>query len=78
MKLEDIHIASSPLTDRLYLGTLSKKDPGLWTSKVDCTSAFIGALMHWTPPGIVRLVTDNHGNQFEIEVRKIGQAEGKA
>ena len=71
MKLDDIKIAPSPLTDRMYLGTVSKKDSGLWSSKVDCTSLFLGALMSWTPPGSIRMVNDNHGNQYEIEVRKI-------
>lgn len=71
MKLEAIHIGASPLTDRIYLGTVSKRSPGVWSSKVDCTSQFIGALMDWTPHGTVRVVTDNHGNTYEIEVRKL-------
>lgn len=69
--LEKIVIGASPLTDRMYLGMVSKSDPGLWTSKVDCTSVFLAALMDWTPPGTVRLVNDNKGNQFEIEIRKV-------
>ena len=60
-KLEDIHIASSPLTDRMYIGTLSKRDPGAWSQKRDCTGVFLGALMGWCEPGTVRIVTDNHG-----------------
>lgn len=71
MKLEDLHIGVSPLTDRLYLGTVSKKDRSTWASKVDCTSTFIGALMDWAPPGTARMVTDSHGNRFEVEVRKL-------
>lgn len=71
MKLEDLHIGASPLTDRLYLGTVSKRDRATWSTKVDVTSKFIGALMDWTPPGTIRMVTDNHGNQYEIEVRKM-------
>lgn len=75
MKLEDIKIASSPLTDRMYLGIVSKKDAEIWASKVDCTSLFLGALMNWTPPGTIRVVNDNNGNQYEIEVRKIESRE---
>ena len=71
MKLEDLHIGVSPLTDTVYMGTVSKRDRGAWASKVDCTSKFIGALMDWTPPGTVRMVNDNHGNRYEIEVRKL-------
>lgn len=70
-RLESIQIGASPLTDRMYLGTVYAKEPGLWLNKVDCTSKFLGALMDWTPPGTVRLITDNHGNSFEIEVRKV-------
>ncbi len=76
MKLDDIHIGVSPLTDTIYLGTVSKRDRGAWSSKVDCTSTFIGALMDWVPPGTVRLVSNNRGDQYEIEVRKVGQKEG--
>lgn len=75
-RLEAITIGASPLTDRMYLGTVSAKDPGLWTSKVDCTSKFLGALMDWTPPGTIRVITDNHGNSFEIEVRKVAATQG--
>ncbi len=71
MKLEDLHIGVSPLTDRIYMGTVSKRDRSAWASKVDCTSKFIAAVMDWTPPGTVRLVSDNKGNRYEIEVRKI-------
>jgi len=71
MKLDELHIGASPLTDRIYLGTVSKRDRRAWSTKVDCTSTFIGALMEWTPPGTVRLVNDNHGNSYEIEVRKL-------
>jgi len=28
MKLEDLHIGVSPLTDTIYLGTVSKRDRG--------------------------------------------------
>jgi PKD repeat protein len=73
MNLEDLHIACSPLTDTISMGTVSKTRPGTWLRKVDCTSKFIGALMHWTPPGTVRTIRDNHGNQYEIEVRAIGK-----
>ncbi len=77
MKLDDIHIGVSPLTDTIYIGTVSKRDRRAWFSKVDCTSMFIGALMDWVPPGTIRLVSNNRGDQYEIEVRAIVKAEGK-
>lgn len=70
-RLEDIHIASSPLTDRVYIGTLSRREPGVWANKRDCTSVFLGALMGWCEPGTVRIITDNRGGRYEIEVRKV-------
>jgi hypothetical protein len=71
MRLEDLHIGVSPLTDTIYMGTVSKRDRGAWASKVDCTSKFIGALMDWIPHGTVRTISDNQGNRYEIEVRKL-------
>ena len=71
MRLEDFHIGVSPLTNKIYLGTVSKRDRGVWQNKVDCTGKFIGALMEWAPPGLVRMVNDNQGNRYEIEIRKI-------
>jgi hypothetical protein len=70
-QLEKIAFGASPLTDRMYLGTVSARDAGLWASKIDCTSKFLAALMDWTPPGTIRTITDNHGNTFEVEVRKV-------
>jgi hypothetical protein len=78
MNLDDIHIGVSPLTDTIYIGTVSKRERGVWASKVECTGKFLGALMEWNPPGTIRTITDNHGNQYEIEVRKIAKAEGQA
>lgn len=72
-KLDDIVIGVSPLTDRIYLGTISKRDHTAWNKKRDATSGFIRALMEWIPPGIVRTVSDTHGNLYEIEVRKVSK-----
>ena len=77
MNFGNIHIGVSPLTDRIYLGTVSKRDSSTWASKVDCTSTFIGALMDWSPPGTIRMVTDSRGNQYEIEIRKVVKAIGE-
>ena len=76
MKLDDIHIGVSPLTDRIYLGTVSKRSPDTWASKVDCTGKFLKALMEWNPPGITSTVTDNKGNTYEVEVRQIRKGSG--
>lgn len=68
--LKDIHIAASPLTDRIYIGTVDRSGKS-WAQKHDATSTFIAALMDWTPPGTVRMVADSKGGQYEIEVRKL-------
>lgn len=72
-KLEDIEIGVSPLTDRVYLGTVSKKDRGLWLQKTDCVSTFCAALFAWVPPGTVRVIDGSDGQRFEIEVRKVNK-----
>jgi hypothetical protein len=71
MRLEEIHIGASP--SRIYLGRVSKNDPGAWAKKLDCTNAFVCALMEWSPPGTTRTITDNFGGKYEIEIRRIAK-----
>lgn len=73
--LEDIKIGISPLTNRIYLGKVSSKDKSLWTSKVDCTSNFIGALLQWVPPGKTQEITCSSGEVFEVTMRRSNQNE---
>ena len=75
MKLDNLHIGVSPLTDRIYLGTLSKRERNTWASKIDFTSKFLGALMDWIPPGTVQMITDSQGTSYEIQVRKMPDQE---
>lgn len=74
--LDNIKLGVSPLTDRIYLGTVSKKDPSLWLSKVDATSQFIANLLTWTEPGSVRKVVSSDGAEYEIEVRCVKRPNG--
>jgi len=74
--LEQVRIGVSPLTDRIYIGTVSKKDPTLWLSKVDATSQFIANLLTWAEPGTVRTVVGNDGSEFEITVKRTKPANG--
>lgn len=71
MHLDELHIGASPLTDRIYLGTVSDCDRGMWSRKVDFTDKFIGALMALAPRGAIRTVVDSRGNRYEIQVRKL-------
>jgi len=71
MKLDDISIAPSPLTERIYIGTISKRDHSVWNQKRDFTSNFLRALMEWTPPGSIRPFQDNAGNMYELQIKKV-------
>ena len=70
MKLDDIRISLGYMTDDIYIGTLNKGS-SMYRNKRCITSDFIRCVMEWTPPGTIRGVVDNDGNQYEIEVRKI-------
>lgn len=78
MKLADLHIAVSPLTERIYMGTLDKRHPDQWSSKIDFTSKFLGVLMVWCPAGTRRVITDNKGNRYEILVRELPTEEDQS
>lgn len=69
MKLADIRLGVSPLTDAVMMGTI--KDAVTWREKRDCTSDFCAALFTWVHPGSVREIHSSSGKQFEIEVREI-------
>ena len=68
MKLEDIEIGHSPLTNTIYLGQTSKKNPDVWNLKRDCTQQFLAVLMAWCPPGDKRVITRQDGQKFTIRV----------
>jgi hypothetical protein len=70
VKLDDVKLGVSPLTDTMYMGTVSKKDPCLWLQKREATSDFCGALLSWIPPGSTRTIRSSNGAWYEIEVRQ--------
>lgn len=69
MKLADIKLGVSPITDTVMLGTLM--DANTWREKRDATSDFCAALITWVPPGNIREICSSGGNRYEIEVREI-------
>lgn len=77
-KLEDIRLGVSPLTDRVYLGTVSKRDPGAWAQKRDAVSDLCQAVLTWVPPGTAREIVSSDGTRYEIEVRELKPAQGDA
>ena len=74
MKLEDIKLGVSPLTDTVFMGTVSKRDPGLWLVKREATSELCRALLTWVPPGSIRTIRGSNGKSYEIEVREVQPA----
>lgn len=69
-KLEDIRLGVSPLTDRVYMGTVSKTDRSRWLQKRDATSDLCQAVLTWIEPGTIRTV-EGGGKRYEIEVREL-------
>lgn len=68
MTLEDIELGVSPLTNTIYMGKTSKKNPEVWNLKRDCTASFLSALMTWCPPGDKRVITRGDGQMFTIRI----------
>ena len=69
MKLIDIRLGVSPLTDCVMMGTIVNDRQ--WKEKRDATSDFCGALLTWIEPGTTRTIRSSTGETFEVEVRKI-------
>ena len=76
MRLSDIKLGVSPLTDRVMLGTLINETT--WRQKRDATNDFCGILLTWCEPGTVRTIKNSTGETFEIIVRKVGAKKGEA
>lgn len=68
--LDQIRIGVSLISDRVYLGTVSKRDKSVWLQKVDATSQFIGNLLTWVEPGSTRIVSCSDGSEYEVTVRQ--------
>lgn len=69
MRLDRVKLGVSPITDKVYLGTLAKNDPGCWAEKREATSDFCQCLLTWVPPGTIREISSSTGARYEIEVR---------
>jgi hypothetical protein len=73
MKLEDIRLGASPLTDRVYLGVVSGTET--WKQKRDCTSDLLRVILEWLggEEGGIREFSDDTGQQYVLEARKVAQ-----
>ncbi len=75
MKVEDLHLALSPLTDTIYVGTLNKKGD-TWLKKKDVTNEFITAVIQkWS--GYTQTLTDSNGDKHEISIKTTKKGESK-
>lgn len=69
-----LHIATSPLTNTIFAGTVAK-DGCSWSRKVDVTGAACGAVAeHVMAHGNPVVVTCNGKPAFEITVRDLREA----
>lgn len=70
MKITDVRLAVSPITDTVMAGTIMP-DGVTWREKHDCTNDFFAALLVLVPPGAVREINSSSGKRYEIKVVEI-------
>jgi hypothetical protein len=69
MKVEEIRLGKSALTDNIYAGKLDKAGIG-FTQKVDVTGDFIGAaIARWN--GFKETLTCSDGKKYEISIKEL-------
>ncbi len=75
MKVSDIRLGHSPLTDKIYAGRLNK-DGAKWLEKTDVTNDFIhAAIGRWS--GYKEKITGPDGEMYEFNVNKIESEQGE-
>lgn len=60
-----------PLSNRIYVGRINKTGDAWVGGKTDVTGDVVGAVIQMVGCGMTLTVTDNHGDQFEITVKKV-------
>ena len=75
-KLEDVHIWVSPVTKKVYIGTLRfEMENGYFRakSKVDRTSEFLGAMIELLKlhGGKITVVEDDTGKKFIVRIEEV-------
>lgn len=68
MKLDDIVLYHSSLTDRVFIGVKDRLYPDTVREKRDITSQFIRTLLGYVPPNMAATIKDDKGNLYEIQV----------
>ena len=69
VELEKLRLGGSPLSDRVYAGTLTPSGK-VWREKTDVTNDFLTvAIARWS--GKVETIEDEEGKKYEITVKEI-------
>lgn len=69
-------IGYSPLTEKVYLGNVSKKNPNQWVgNKEDITNIFIQVLLQKFEPGTESIIAVDGKNKYKITVTEIEEEE---
>lgn len=69
MKLEELRLMKSAITDNFYVGKPSK-DGLTWSSKIDVTNDFLACVLaRWA--GYTENITCDNGKKYEIAVKEI-------
>ncbi len=69
MRIEQIHLAKSALTDQIYVGILDK-DGLSWKDKKEVTNEFIAvAIQRWG--GFEETITGSSGKVYRISIKEI-------
>ena len=70
MKIKDIHITKSAIGDKIYVCTISKKNPCLMLQKEDRTNEFLRAVIdRWE--GYEETISNDKGEKFKISCKKV-------
>ncbi len=69
MKVEQIQLGVSPLTDEVFAGRINKAK-NKWLEKVNVTDMFTGCVIQKFG-GHITEVEDDKGNKYEITVKKL-------
>jgi hypothetical protein len=69
MKIEDIQIGISPITNTIYAGTITK-DSKEWKQKKDITGQFIAVMLAKFPEG-EHTITKEGKPVFNLTVKKV-------
>ena len=70
VKLEDLKMNISPLTDEIFVGIMDKKNPNQWKHKINLTNNFLSCVIQrWN--GFKQEIVGSNGKKYEITLKEI-------